>query len=74
MARLANVLKSKKACQTSVVIVRAFIALKQFAMNYKALAEKINEIEDKYNHGYEPQSIPKFRDGNKFRSTLSLKL
>ncbi|MBI4946279.1 MAG: ORF6N domain-containing protein [Bacteroidetes bacterium] len=46
---LANVLKSKKARQTSIAIVRAFIALKQFALNYKELADKIDEIEKKYN-------------------------
>lgn len=46
---LANVLKSKKARQTSVSIVRAFIALKQFVINYKELAEKIKELESKYN-------------------------
>jgi hypothetical protein len=38
---LANVLKSKKARQTSIAIVRAFIALKQFILNYKELAEKL---------------------------------
>ena len=41
---LANVLKSKKAIQMSIAIVRAFIALKQLAVNYKDLAEQINEI------------------------------
>lgn len=46
---LANVLKSKKARQTSVAIVRAFIALKQFALTYKELAEKLKELENKYN-------------------------
>lgn len=46
---LANVLKSKKARQTSIAIVMAFIALKQFILNYKELAEKLNELESKYN-------------------------
>ena len=46
---LANVLKSKKARQTSISIVRAFIALQQFALNYKELSEKIKELENKYN-------------------------
>ena len=45
---LANVLRSKKARQTSVAIVRAFIALKQFALTYGELAEKLKEIEYKY--------------------------
>ena len=46
---LANVLKSKKARQTSVAIVRAFIGLKQFVLTYKELAEKLKELESKYN-------------------------
>ena len=37
---LANVLKSKKARLTSIAIVRAFIALKQFISNYHELSEK----------------------------------
>lgn len=46
---LANVLKSKKARQTSVTIVRAFIALKQFALSHKDLTDKLKELENKYN-------------------------
>lgn len=46
---LANVLKSKKARETSIAIVRAFISLKQFVLNYKELSEKLKEIEGKYN-------------------------
>jgi hypothetical protein len=49
VAMLANVLKSKKARQTSISIVRAFIALKQFAFNYKELSGKLKELESKYN-------------------------
>lgn len=45
---LANVLKSKKARQTSIAIVRAFIALKQFVLTYKELSEKLHELENKY--------------------------
>ena len=46
---LANVLKSKKARQTSISIVRAFIALKQFSLNYKEISAKLKELENKYN-------------------------
>lgn len=45
---LANVLKSTKARQTSIAIVRAFITLKQFTINYKELDLKIKELEDRY--------------------------
>jgi phage regulator Rha-like protein len=46
---LANVLKSKKARLTSIAIVRAFIALKQFISSYHELSEKLKELESKYN-------------------------
>ena len=46
---LANVLKSKKARQTSIAIVRAFITLKQFALTHKDLTTKLKGLEKKYN-------------------------
>jgi phage regulator Rha-like protein len=49
VAMLANILKSKKARQTSIAIVRAFISLKQYALNHKDLTEKLKELENKYN-------------------------
>ena len=44
VAMLANILKSKKARLTSVAIVRAFIALKKYSLNYEKLAEKIKSL------------------------------
>lgn len=49
---LANVLKSKKARQTSIAIVRAFIALKQFALDYRGISEHMQELETKYNQQF----------------------
>jgi hypothetical protein len=49
VAMLSNVLKSPKARQTSVSIVRAFIALKQFAVNYSEVSTKLKELENRYN-------------------------
>jgi ORF6N domain len=46
---LATVLKSKKARQTSIAIVRAFIALKQFAKNYREISDQLMELENRYN-------------------------
>lgn len=43
---LASILKSRKAIQMNIAIVRAFIALKQFAINYNELAEQIKELKD----------------------------
>ena len=48
---LASVLKSKKAIQMNIAIVRAFIAaLKQFALNYEELAEQIKELRETTNN------------------------
>jgi hypothetical protein len=46
---LANILKSKKARQTNIAIVRAFIALKQFALTNTELNNKLKELEKTYN-------------------------
>lgn len=46
---LDNMLKSKKARQTSIAIVRAFITLKQYALQYRDLGEKLSLLETKYN-------------------------
>ena len=42
---LSSVLKSKKAIEINVQVVRAFIALRQFAIENQALANKINQLE-----------------------------
>lgn len=43
---LASVLKSEKAIDMNVLIVRAFIHLKRFVLNYKELSEQIQTIKD----------------------------
>ncbi len=41
---LASVLRSDRAIKMNIAIVRAFISLRQYALNYKDLAIQINEI------------------------------
>jgi hypothetical protein len=41
---LSSVLHSDKAIEMNIVIVRAFIALRQFALTYKDLEHEIREI------------------------------
>ena len=41
----ANVLRSPRATQMSVVIVRAFVRLRQLLINHKALAAKLAELD-----------------------------
>jgi len=45
---LASILKSERAVQVNIAIVRAFIALRQLAMNYKEVEKKIEILEEKY--------------------------
>lgn len=49
VAMLSGVLKSKKAIQTNIAIMRAFVAVRQFALNYVELSQKIMEIEKHLN-------------------------
>lgn len=49
---LANVLKSKKARLMSVTVVRAFIKLKEFALNYKELSDKLRQLETRYDQQF----------------------
>ena len=46
---LASILNSSKAVQVNIAIVRAFITLREFSMNFKELAAKLIEMEKKYN-------------------------
>jgi len=45
---LSSVLKSKKAVEINIAIMRIFVKIRKFASNYKELAEKINQIEKEY--------------------------
>lgn len=49
---LASVLHSKKAIKMNIAIVEAFITLKEFALNYKELSDKLKEIEITYNRQF----------------------
>jgi len=49
VAMLATILKSKKARQTSIAIVRAFIALKKYALTHQDLSENLKALETRYN-------------------------
>ncbi|HEV2483459.1 MAG TPA: ORF6N domain-containing protein [Puia sp.] len=49
---LASILKSGRAIEMNIAIVRVFIALRQFALHYKELADEIQEIRRNVgNHG-----------------------
>lgn len=48
VAMLASVLRSPRAIATSVAIIRAFIQLRQIALNYSELAMRIDALEARY--------------------------
>lgn len=50
VAMLSSVLNSDRAIEMNIAIVRAFIALRQFALQYKDLADQIQEIRDTVNN------------------------
>lgn len=48
VAMLSSVLRSEKAVQVNIAIMRTFIAIRQYAFGYKDLKEKIEQLESKY--------------------------
>lgn len=48
VAMLASVLKSEKAIQVNIAIMRAFVFIRQYAMNHKDLYEELAELEKTY--------------------------
>ncbi len=53
IAMLSSVLKSKKAIQMNIAIMRAFVMMRQFALTYQELSEKLLELEKKHNQKFE---------------------
>ena len=49
VAMLSSVLKSKKAIQVNISIMRVFVAVKQMLVGNAAIAKKLEELETKYN-------------------------
>ena len=48
VAMLSGVLRSPKAVYTNIAIMRAFVALRNYARTYAELSQKIAELEAKY--------------------------
>lgn len=45
---LSSVLRSRRAIQVNIEVVRNFVRLREILSTHKALARKINEMEQKY--------------------------
>ena len=48
IAMLSSVLRSEKAIQVNISIMRAFVKMRRFIDGYKDLSDKIIELEDKF--------------------------
>ena len=53
VAMLSSVLKSKKAIQMNIVIMRAFVLIRQFALTYQELSEQLKDLENKHNQKFD---------------------
>ena len=49
IAMLSSVLRSKRAAQVNIAIMRAFVKLRELMISHKDLARKIEELEEKFN-------------------------
>ncbi len=52
VAMLSSVLKSKRAILVNVQIMRAFVQLREILNSNKALAEKLQQLEKKYDRQF----------------------
>jgi hypothetical protein len=76
IAMLSSVLKSEKAIETNIAIMRAFVLMRQFALSHNELTQRLKELEEKYDekftsvseaidyllHRYDEDSDLKFRN------------
>ena len=53
VAMLSAVLNSNRAIQTSILIMRAFVMMRQFALTYQELSEKLIELEKQHNQKFD---------------------
>jgi hypothetical protein len=53
VAMLSAVLNSQRAIQTSIQIIRAFVMMRQFALTYQELSEKLIELEKLHNQKFD---------------------
>ena len=52
VAMLSSVLNSEKAIEVNIIIIRTFVLIRQFALTYTDLQQKISKLEKKYNNNF----------------------
>jgi len=45
-------LRSKKAIEVNIAIMRAFVFIRQYALTHRDLTEKLKQLEDKYDQKF----------------------
>jgi len=53
VAMLSAVLRSERAVETSLAIMRAFVLLRQLALSHKELAQKLEVLESRYDQKFD---------------------
>ena len=53
VAMLSSVLRSDKAIQVNIAIMRAFVMMRQYAMNFKDLKDKLDELKVQYDNKFD---------------------
>lgn len=53
IAMLSSVLNSEKAIQVNIAIMRAFVMMRQYALNFQELEKKIKELEKTYDKTFD---------------------
>ena len=53
LAMLSGILNSEKAVSVNIAIMRAFVMIRQYALTYKELSDKLKEIEGRFTDVYE---------------------
>lgn len=67
VAMLSSVINSEKAVAVNIAIMRTFVSIRQFALSYQDLSEKLKEIEGKFSDVY--QAINYLLDKDKKQNT-----
>ncbi len=52
VAMLSSVLNSERAIEVNIIIIRTFVLIRQYALNFKELQEKIQKLEKKYGKNF----------------------
>ena len=49
---MSSLLKSKKAIQMNIAIMRAFVKIRQWALTYQELSDKLSDLEKLHNQKF----------------------